>query len=131
MILALAASICFSGVSFSGIASTMPVEMKLGPGGEIEGWLIAKEPKTPYAAEGGEWKFAYVPPDRDLDLRALLGGEHTYGFAGTTLVSDRPRHVALLFGTDDGGTLTVNGKEVWRKAIVRGVKRDEERVDSI
>lgn len=106
-----------------------PLNLKLGPGGEIEGWLVAKEPKTPYGAEGGEWKFAYASPRDGLDLGRILGGENTHALAATTLVSDRARKATLLFGTDDGGTVTLNGKPVWQKTIVRGVRRDEERVD--
>lgn len=106
-----------------------PLTFKLGPQGEIEGWLVAKEPKTPYAAEGGAWKFAYGSPKDGVDLQAVLGGENTYALAATTLVSDRSRKVTLLFGTDDGGTLTLNGQQLWQKTIVRGVKRDEEQVD--
>ncbi len=110
-------------------AEARPVTLRLGPHGEIEGWLVAKAPKTAFRAEGGEWRFAYARPDGSLDLLAVLGGENTHALVATTLVSDRPRRATLLFGTDDGGTLTLNGRELWRKEIVRGVKRDEERVE--
>ncbi|RYG79111.1 hypothetical protein EON77_09660, partial [bacterium] len=110
-------------------ADARPVTFRLGPQGEIESWLVAKEPKSPYRAEGGEWRFAYASPKDGLDLGRALGGEKTYGLVGTTLVADRARRATLLFGTDDGGTLTLNGRQLWSKTIVRGVVRDEERVE--
>ena len=109
----------------------LPVQAKLGPAGEIETWLVAKEPKSAYGVEGTEWKFGYAPPKTGLNLRDLLGGDkpdNTWGLAATTLVSLKAQRATLLFGTDDGGTLTLNGKEIWRNPVLRGMTRDDERV---
>lgn len=114
----------------AGNAPVRPVLLRLGPENEILGWLVAKEPKTPYVAEGDGWKLAVAGRERDVDFGAALGGQNTYALAGVTLHNmGEARKATLLFGTDDGGTLTLNGKQIWSKTIVRGVKRDEERVE--
>lgn len=153
------------------VAVTSPVHLRLGPQGEILGWLIAgpfpnvgalelkgKGYATDYlggegaasAVEGAEirkveaeqsadpkliiarkpgWQLGVGDDKSGIDLDRLLNGSKP-GIAYLYAELDSPREIdaAILFGSDDGAKVWVNGEQKFSKQIARGIKRDEDRV---
>jgi hypothetical protein len=72
------------------------------------------------------WKF-HSSPDSIIDLRGALSREApVMAYAYTELISDKDQTLALSFGTNDGGTLFVNGKQVWDHSTQRSLRVDGE-----
>lgn len=75
------------------------------------------------------WRLAVGTTKGGLDLAALLdGSKPAIAYCYTELVSAHDRDVTLLFGSDDGAKVYLNGDLLFHKQIARGVKRDEDRV---
>ena len=135
-------------------ASTKPLRVRLGPAGEILGWLVKGpfpdpgafqlhgqgfEAKT--ALEGGAhsseeiatdstpWKFAVADPKLGLNLVAALGQhDAVYAYCSADLDLKMASQALLLFGSDDGAKVFLDGRQVFSKPAARGIKRDEDRV---
>lgn len=66
-----------------------------------------------FSGGSARWTFHTVK-DSIVDLRELLSREApVLAYAYTEITSDRDQMMALSFGTNDGGTLWVNGKQIW------------------
>jgi mannan endo-1,4-beta-mannosidase len=94
--------------------------------------MIAEEQATDPALtikrrEG--WRLGLGTKNNGLDLAAMLdGGKPGIAYCYTDLVSVRDQDVNLLFGSDDGAKVYLNGELKLSKQLARGVKRDEDRV---
>jgi mannan endo-1,4-beta-mannosidase len=148
-----------------------PVNLRLGPEGEILAWLVAGpfpnvgalelkgtgfrtdylNPESSATAVEGQiipaipfekqqdralikprrkgWRLGIADPKTGLDLDRLLNGS-TPGIAYcyAELVSPSDQTAKLLFGSDDGAKVWINGKQIFEKQVARGVKRDEDQV---
>jgi len=152
------------------IPMVSPVNVKLGPEGEVLAWLAsgpfpnigALELKgTGFATDylGGEanpapvegalvpmipaekaadpdlinkrrpgWILGLGSPTFGVDLDALLNGSKpAVAYLYTTLFSPTDQDAQILFGSDDGAKVYVNGQMLFSKQIARGIKRDEDR----
>jgi len=86
-------------------------------------------PKEGEAVGGHSWKFATGTRERGIDLKkAISDTMPAIGYCFTTIESQSDLDALLLFGSDDGAKVYLNGEQVFSKQIARGVKRDEERV---
>lgn len=64
-----------------------------------------------------------------VDLDALLNGNKpAVAYLYTTLISPNDRDAQILFGSDDGAKMYLNGQLLFQKQIARGIKRDEDKV---
>lgn len=73
------------------------------------------------------WSLAMSPAPNGVDLRARFADYHPgIAYAYASLVSTREQTVTLLWGSDDGAKVWLNGQQLYSKQVVRGVKRDEE-----
>ena len=127
-----------------------PVNLTLGPEGEILGWLVMGPLPNPgadlehcegfdkdyigesgvKAVEGSKWRLAVADADKGLDFLPIFKTRKpAVAYAYATLVSAEPTSARLLLGSDDGVKVWVNGKLVHQSHETRGVKRDEEAVD--
>jgi len=79
----------------------------------------------------GELKWVEQPDWTDATAHNdKLTGNNCANFLYRTIESDRPRHVALSLGSDDGIKVWVNGKEVLNKKVARNdAAKDQEKVN--
>ena len=132
-------------------AMASPVNLTLGPEGEILGWLVAGPFPNPSdrefkvcegfdkdyieesgvkAVEGSKWRLAVADTDKGLDFLPIFKTDKpAVAYAYATLMSAEPRDAQLLLGSDDGVKVWLNGKLVHRSHETRGVERDEDKVD--
>lgn len=79
-----------------------------------------------FSGGSARWTFHTVK-DSIVDLRELLSREApVLAYAYTEITSDRDQMMALSFGTNDGGTLWVNGKQIWDHQVQRSLKTDSD-----
>lgn len=131
------------------------VNVRLGSEGDMLAWLVAGPYPNVGALEmkgtgfrtdylGGEskaspvegskngkesWRTALGRVTTGIDLNPVFNNASpAIGYVYTTLVSPVDQDAVLLFGSDDGARVYLNGEKVFEKQIARGVKRDEERV---
>lgn len=162
-----------SAVTFlsSCAALANPAQLRLGPQGEILGWLIAGpfpnvgalerkgtgfardylSGESQVAAKEGkvismvpaekatdphlttkrkaDWRLGLGTTKKGIDLGRLLNGSKpAVGYVYTELHSPRAMQGKLLFGSDDGAKVWLNGEQIFSKQIARGIKRDEDAV---
>ncbi|MGV3617613.1 MAG: cellulase family glycosylhydrolase [Fimbriimonas sp.] len=137
------------------IAPAGPVLVRPGGEGDLLAWLVAGPYpnvgalelrgtgfRTDYLGdeskaapvEGAKngihaWRLALGRGTSGIDLNPVFNNASpAIGYAYTVLVSPRDQEATLLFGSDDGARVFLNGEKVFEKQIARGVKRDEERV---
>lgn len=148
-------SLLMSYVLAQPVAPAHSVNVRLGAEGDLLAWLVAGPYpnvgalemkgtgfRTDYLAgeanaaptEGTKnrketWRAAVGRGTTGIDLNPVFNNASpAIGYVYTTLVSPSDQEAVLLFGSDDGARVFVNGQKVFEKQIARGVKRDEERV---
>jgi mannan endo-1,4-beta-mannosidase len=137
------------------LAPAQSVNVRLGPEGDLLAWLVAGPYPNVGALEmrgtgfrtdylSGEAKAAPVEGTKHgihawrpevgrgttgIDLNPVFNNASpAIGYVYTTLVSPKDQDAVLLFGSDDGARVILNGEKVFEKQIARGITRDEERV---
>lgn len=106
------------GTGFNGI---YPAEKEL-ESREFD-WAVG-QPGAPHA-----WRLLMGTRSRGLDLVPTLGsGAELFAYCTADLIAPRDEAVQLLFGSDDGARVFLNGTRVFSKEVPRGVRRDEDRV---
>jgi hypothetical protein len=88
---------------------------------------IAKE----YTGAGQKpvrWTLEKTPSHGVIDLLRYEPNELVVAYAMTHVYSPREQTVLLFFGTDDGGKVLLNDKEVFRKLLLRGAVADQDTV---
>jgi hypothetical protein len=140
------------------VAVTRPLEFSLGREGDILAWLVSgpfpdpgafqlkgvgfnREYSVEKATESREFDTVAGPPESDwhlatgdrargLDLLPSLGtASEQFAYCATDLVADRNETVQLLFGSDDGAKVFLDGVQVFSEEAARGIRRDEDRVE--
>lgn len=131
------------------------VNLRLGPEGEILGWLVAgpfpnetdkafrdcKGFETDYIGESSaravegqkvssaEWQLAIADTKTGLDfVRILKSDRASVVYAYAALVVDKPTYIRLLIGSDDGVKVWFNGKLVHTNHVTRGVDGQTDQV---
>ncbi len=70
---------------------------------------------------------AHTSSDSAIDLRALISRDApVFGYAYTEVYSDKDEMKFIALGTNDGGSLWVNGVQVWDYPGERGLKPDND-----
>lgn len=138
-------------------ASDGNVKLRLGPEGEILGWLVAGPFPNPSDKEfkdckgfetdylGGEtsakpvegqeassakWQLAVGDAKKGIDFLPIFKPrEPAVAYAYATLTSKSPMDVRLLIGSDDGVKVWLNGKLVHTNHVTRGVEGSTDEVD--
>ena len=132
-----------------------PLNVRPGAEGDLLAWLVAGPYPNEGALElrgtgfrtdylGGEekaapaegtkhgqhdWRLALGRGTSGIDLNPVFNNASpAIGYVYTVLVAERETRANLLFGSDDGAKVYLNGEKVFEKQVARGVKRDEERV---
>lgn len=106
------------GTGFNGL---YPVERELASR-EFD-WATA-QPGDPRA-----WRLLLGTRSRGVDFLPMLGnGTELFAYCTADLVSASAQSVQLLFGSDDGARVFLNGSLLLSKEVPRGVRRDEDRV---
>jgi mannan endo-1,4-beta-mannosidase len=132
------------------------VNLRLGPQGEVLGWLVAGAFQNPtdkdfkdckgfendYIGEArarpvegrkvssAEWRLIVASPQRGIDLLPIYKTNEpavAYGYA--TLVSKSVQDVTLLVGSDDGVKIWLNGALIHTNHVTRGVDGQTDRLD--
>lgn len=138
------------------LSATTPLSVRLGKEGDILGWLVAgpfpnegalQRRGTGFRTDylGGEpavnpsegdpagahhWRFATGSREHGIDLKGLFRwNDPGIAYCFANIESPREQSARLLFGSDDGAKLYLNGVQLYSKQIARGIKRDEESVD--
>jgi len=96
-------------------------------GGEAE---AAPKPGDAVAFEGGEavWKLWQSDADCVYLDDAIGNRENVLGYAYAEVESAKSQAVLCALGTNDGGRMWVNGRQVWDYPGPRGLRPDEELV---
>ena len=72
---------------------------------------------------------AHTSADSTIDLRSLLSRDSpVFAYAYTEVYSDRDEMKFVALGTNDGGSLWVNGTQIWDYPAERGLKPDNDLV---
>ena len=74
------------------------------------------------------WTLEKTPPHGNIDLTRLEPNELVVAYAMTNVYSPKEQTVLLFIGTDDGGKVLLNDKEVFRKLVIRGAGADQDTV---
>ena len=80
-----------------------------------------------------EWRSVHLDGD-EMDFHKVFGGQTTNAAAYAVAIIDSPREVrdaSLMFGSDDGAVVWLNGKEVWTVDRIRGVSLDEDTIPGL
>lgn len=89
----------------------------------------ALRPSEGDAADGKPWVADNVNPSIGIDFRALLRSEaEAVVYAYAEFEHPTPQDALLLFGSDDGAQVFVDGKKLFETRAYRGVKKDEDKV---
>ncbi|MDR3689758.1 MAG: cellulase family glycosylhydrolase [Fimbriimonas sp.] len=131
------------------------LSVRLGSEGDILAWLVAGPYPNKGALQlrgtgfrtdylGGEaeanphegqtngafhWQLSTGTVKRGIDLKGLFRwNDPGIAYCFATIVSPNAQTVRLLFGSDDGAKVYLNGNQVFAKQIARGIKRDEDSV---
>ncbi len=84
-----------------------------------------------YPGAGGKtahWTLEKTPANGNFDLTRFEPNELVVAYALTYLYSPKEQTVLLFIGTDDGGKVLLNDKEVFRKLVIRGAGADQDTV---
>ncbi len=88
----------------------------------------AEDPKLIIPRKEG-WQLGIADPKSGLDLAKLLNGSKPgIAYCYAELESPGAQQAHLLFGSDDGAKIWLNGTKIFEKQLARGVKRDEDKV---
>ncbi len=136
-------------------SAVKPLHFRLGAEGDILAWLTAgpypndgalqlkgtgfktdylqgedtSNPKEGDRASGHEWRLAAGTVLKGIDLKGLFHwDEPGIGYCFANIVSPTYQSARLLFGSDDGAKVFLNGEQIFSKQVARGIKRDEEKV---
>lgn len=142
--------------SIQAAVRTQSVQVRLGSEGDVLAWLVAgpypnegalqlrgtgfrtdylnsesgADPKEGDRSGAFAWKLATGTRAAGLDLNATMGnGQPAIGYCFVHLVSPRETTARLLFGSDDGAKVYLNGEKLFEHQVARGIRRDEEHVD--
>lgn len=74
------------------------------------------------------WTLEKTPPRGGIDLTRFEPNELVVAYAMTHVYSPIKQTVLLFIGTDDGGKVLLNDKEVFRKLMIRGAGADQDTV---
>ena len=74
------------------------------------------------------WVLVKTPPHGNIDLTRFEPNELVVAYAMTHVYSPKEQTVLLFIGTDDGGKVLLNDKEVFRKLVIRGAGADQDTV---
>ena len=74
------------------------------------------------------WVLVKTPPHGNIDLTRFEPNELVVAYAMTHIYSPKEQTVLLFIGTDDGGKVLLNDKEVFRKLVIRGAGADQDTV---
>lgn len=96
-------------------------------GGEAN--LHVDEGQVERYSEGSATWFQFSSPDSIIDLDAAVSKkEPVLAYAYTEIESPKEQIVLLALGTNDGGTVWLNGEQVWDHPQGRGLKPDDDLV---
>lgn len=137
-------------MAIAAAVSASPLRLQLGREGDIYGWLVSgpypnegalelrgtgfrtdylKDEASAAPTESEQWRFATGNRRLGTDLIEAISREFpAIGYCYTVIESNVDQDALLLFGSDDGAKVWLNGKQVFERQLARGVKRDEERV---
>lgn len=80
-------------------------------------------------AKGGVKWTLHTSPDSIVDLRKILSRDApVFAYAYTEITADEDKTYFLALGTNDGGSLWVNGAKVWDYPSERGLKVDNDMI---
>ncbi len=129
------------------------LSLKTGKKGDIHAWLVAgpypnegalqlrgtgfktdylggedkSNPSEGLVSGAHKWKFVVGDSKSGLNLKRVLPTDQpAIGYCFTMIDSPREMTATLLFGSDDGARVYLNGETIYSKQVARGVKRDEE-----
>lgn len=91
------------------------------------------EPQAMLSGEIRKWKRVAINEDT-LDFHKVFGGNTENSVAYAVAIIDSPKatkNATLYLGSDDGVAVTLNGVEVWRNVVIRGVSLDSDIVPNI
>lgn len=74
------------------------------------------------------WMLKKTPANGSMDLTSYDPAEHAVAYALTYVYSQNAQTAPLFIGTDDGGKVFLNDKEVYRNLILRGAQPDQDTV---
>lgn len=75
------------------------------------------------------WRLATGTVKSGIDLKGLFRwNDPGIGYCYATIESPKVQEAHLLFGSDDGAKVYLDGVQIYSKQIARGIKRDEESV---
>jgi len=74
------------------------------------------------------WEARITPAGGAMDLTKFEPFEHVVAYALTFVHSPKAQTVSLFIGTDDGGKVFLNDKEIFRHFILRGALPDQDTV---
>lgn len=77
--------------------------------------------------DGVEWKPVKGQRGKSVDLEKLAKVENACGYLRTEIVSDKQQDVVLMFGSDDGLKVWLNGSVVHANNAVRGLTLNEDK----
>jgi len=150
--LSLFLSVCMSVPS---ISQASDLRFRLGSDGDILAWLTAGpfpnegalqlrgtgfrtdylsgeagiNPREGDAAGSFHWRLATGSVKHGIDLKGLFrSNDPGIGYCYANLESPKEQKAKLLFGSDDGAKVYLNGVQLFSKQIARGIKRDEDSV---
>jgi hypothetical protein len=74
------------------------------------------------------WVLEKTPANGYVDLTKFKPSDYTVGYALTYVYAPKSLTVPLFIGTDDGGKVFLNDKEVLRHLVLRGAQPDQDTV---
>jgi hypothetical protein len=74
------------------------------------------------------WTLEKTPANGNFDLTRLEPNELVVAYALTYVFSPSEQTVLLFIGTDDGGKVLLNDREVFRKLLLRGASADQDTI---
>jgi mannan endo-1,4-beta-mannosidase len=137
------------------LAATTSMRFQLAKEGDLLAWLVAgpfpnegalqlkgtgfktdylggeavADPSEGDAAGTHDWRLASGSVNRGIDLKGLLRwNDPGIAYCFANIESPQDQDAKLLFGSDDGAKVYLNGERLFSKQIARVVKRDEESV---
>ena len=92
--------------------------------GGVKNLLVKAGDEVTFSKGSARWKL-YTTPDSIVDLRKVISRDApVYAYAYTEVQADQDKVYFVSLGSNDGGTLWVNGMRVWDYGSVRGLRPD-------